>query len=96
MIEGATRPGYSEWRDFVSDLSLNNQGWMQITNFLVCGLLTLGLAARLGLVLLTGKGSIGGPLLLGIFSLGLIVAGLFTTDPNLGYPPGLPILRVYT
>jgi hypothetical membrane protein len=91
LIEGATRPGYSAWRDYVSDLSLSDQGWMQVANFLICGLLTLGFAVGLRLVLRTGKGSIGGPLLLGIFSLGLIVAGLFTTDPNLGYPPGSPM-----
>ncbi|HEV2655478.1 MAG TPA: DUF998 domain-containing protein [Ktedonobacteraceae bacterium] len=90
LIEGATRPGYSAWRDFVSDLGLSNQGWMQVANFLVCGLLTLGCAVGLRLVLRTGKGSVGGPLLLGMFSMGLIMAGLFTTDPNLGYPPGSP------
>jgi hypothetical membrane protein len=91
LIEGATRPGYSAWRDYVSDLSLSDQGWMQVVNFLICGLLTLGFAIGLRLVLRTGKGSVGGPLFLGLFSLGLIAAGLFTTDPNLGYPPGAPM-----
>jgi hypothetical membrane protein len=91
LIEGATRPGYSAWRDYVSDLSLSDQGWMQVANFLICGMLTPGFAVGLRLVLRAGKGSVGGPLLLGIFGLGLIVAGLFTTDPNLGYPPGAPM-----
>src|SRR5712692_3684073 len=88
LLEGATRPGYSVWRNYVSSLSLSDQGWMQIANFLVCGLLTLCFAVGLRQVLRQGKGSVWGPILLGVFSLGLIVAGLFVTDPNLGYPPG--------
>src|SRR5260370_29188101 len=35
LVEGATRPGYSAWHNFVSDLSLSNHGWMQIANFLI-------------------------------------------------------------
>ena len=88
LIEGATRPGYSAWHNYGSSLSLSDQGWMQIANFLVCGLLTLGFAIGLRQVLRTGRGSVWGPLLLGIFSVALIVAGLFVTDPSLGYPPG--------
>jgi hypothetical membrane protein len=88
LIEGATRPGYSAWHNYGSSLSLSDQGWMQIANFLVCGLLTLGFAIGLRQVLRTGRGSVWGPLLLGIFSMALIVAGFFVTDPSLGYPPG--------
>jgi Protein of unknown function (DUF998) len=88
LIEGATRPGYSAWHNYGSSLSLGDQGWMQITNFLVCGLLTLCFAIGLRQVFRTGRSSVWGPLLLGIFSVALIVAGLFVTDPSLGYPPG--------
>src|SRR5437870_11526006 len=88
LIEGATRPGYSAWHNYVSSLSLSDQGWMQIANFLVCGLLSLCFAVGLHRVLRSGRGSIWGPLLLSLFGLGLIVAGLFVTDPSLGYPPG--------
>ncbi len=35
-----------------------------------------------------GRGSVWGPILLGVFGLGLVVAGLFVTDPGLGYPVG--------
>lgn len=90
LIEDATRPGYSPWRDYVSSLDLSNQGWEQIANFLVCGVLALGFAIGLRRVLRAGKGALFGPILLGIYSLGLIVAGLFVTDPTLGYPPGAP------
>lgn len=88
LIEGATRPGYSAWHNYVSSLSLSDQGWMQIANFLMCGLLTLGFAIGLRQVFRTGRSSVWGPILLGVFSLALIVAGLFATDPSLGYPVG--------
>ena len=91
LIEGATRPGYSAWRNFVSQLSLSNQGWEQITNFIVCGLLCLGFAFGLRRVLRAGRGATWGPILLGIFGLSLITAGIFSTGPALGYPPGASI-----
>ncbi len=90
LIEGATRPGYSAWHNFVSSLSLGAQGWEQTANFLICGVLTLGFAIGLRRVLYPGVGSTWGPILLGIFGLCLIGAGLFPTDPVLGYPPGAP------
>ena len=36
LIEDATRPGYNAWHNYVSSLSLSDQGWMQIANFLTC------------------------------------------------------------
>lgn len=88
LIEGATRLSYSGWHNYGSSLSLGDQGWMQIANFLVCGLLTLGFAVGLRRVFQTGRGSIWGSILIGVFGVSLIVAGLFVTDPSLGYPPG--------
>lgn len=89
LVEGATRPGYSAWHNFVSDLSLSNQGWIQIANFLLCGVLMLCFALGLRQMLRSGKGAVWGPLLLGIFGLSLLIAGFFVTDPGLGYyPPG--------
>ncbi len=83
---GATRPHYNVWQDAVSALSLGEGGWMQITNFIVCGALVLGFAIGLRRVLRTGRGSTWGPILLGFVGLGLIGAGIFVTDPGLGYP----------
>src|SRR5436309_5015871 len=79
LIEGATRPGYSAWHNYGSSLSLGDQGWMQIANFLICGLLTLCFAIGLRQFFRTGKGAVWGPLLLGVFSVALIVPGLFLT-----------------
>lgn len=92
LIEGATRPGYSAWHNFVSDLSESNLGWMQIASFLICGTLVFCFAIGLRQALGSGKGATWGPILLGAFGLSLIVAGIFVTDPSLGYyPQGSPV-----
>lgn len=88
LIEGATRPGYSAWRHFGSQLSLSDQGWEQIANFLVCGLLVLAFVVGLRRVWHGSRGATWGPILLGVFGLSLIAAGIFVTGPALGYPPG--------
>jgi hypothetical protein len=91
LIEGATRPGYSAWRTDGSYLALSNQGWEQIANFIVFGLLCIAFAVGLRRIWRTGRASVWGPLLIGLFGLGLLIAGVFVTDPGGGYPPGAPI-----
>lgn len=91
LIEGATRPGYSAWRTAGSYLALSNQGWEQIANFLVCGSLCIAFAVGLRRIWHTGRASVWGPLLIGLFGLGLLIAGVFVTDPGGGYPPGTPV-----
>ncbi len=81
LIEGATRPGYSAWRHYVSQLATGDGGWMQVVNFLVCGTLVLLFAMGLRSALRRSRGSIGAPLLLGLFAVALLVAGTFSTDP---------------
>lgn len=88
LIEGVTRPGYSQWRHYVSQLATGPGGWVQILNFFVCGILVLAFAAGLRTAIAGTRGSIGGPVLLGLFAIALLIAGAFTTDPGLGYPPG--------
>ena len=90
LIEGFTRPGYSQWRHFVSQLAAGPGGWMQVTNFLVCGTLVLTFAIGLRLSIQGTRGSVGAPLLLALFAIALLVAGVFSTDPALGYPVGAP------
>ena len=91
LIEGATRPGYSAWRTDVSYLALSNQGWEQIVNFLICGSLCIAFAVGLRRLWRTGRGSVWGPLLVGLFGLGLLIAGVCVTDPGGGYPLGAPL-----
>src|SRR5579859_730356 len=88
LILGATRPGYNAWQIPDSNLELGVGGWIQITNYIVCGVLLLGFAIGLRLLLRTGRGSTWGPILLGIYGLTFIGTGIFVTDPVLGYPLG--------
>ena len=85
LIEGATRPGYSWYRNYVSSLATGDGGWVQIANFLVWGALAIAFAigvVRVGLKVPA--------ILLLLYGVGLLVAGIFVTDPSLGYPPGAP------
>jgi hypothetical protein len=90
MIEGATSPGYDPMRLPVSLLSTGGDGWRQVVNFIVDGVLLLGFAIGLYRAFgLRGTPATLGPLLLGVFALGVIGAGVFSTDPGAGYPPGV-------
>ena len=93
LIEGATRPGYNPLRNYVSDLAMSDQGWVQVANFIVCGALCLAFA--IGFRRAIGDGCLINvtTILFVLFGLGLIVAGLFATDPHLDYPPGVPAGR---
>jgi len=90
LVEGATRANYDPLRHPVSSLALGNSGWTQSANFIVAGLLTLAFAVGLWRALRPGKGSTWGPLLVGVWAVGLLGAGVFVTDPVSGYPPGAP------
>ena len=96
FIEGSTRPGYSQLRNYVSDLALSGFGWMQVVNFVVCGLLCLAFTIGFRLTMGTGCLITVATILFGLFSVGLIVAGLFSTDAHLGYPPGVAAGRTTT
>lgn len=88
LVEGFTRAGYSQWRHYVSQLATGPGGWMQVLNFVVCGTLVFVFSIGLRQSLKGTRGAVGAPLLLGIFGIDLVVAGVFSTDPALGYPVG--------
>jgi len=85
LIEGATRTGYSWYRNYVSSLATGDGGWVQIANFLVWGALAIAFAIGVVRVGLVAPG-----ILFVVYGAGLLVAGVFVTDPGLGYPPGAP------
>jgi hypothetical protein len=90
LIEILTRPGFDVTRHELSLMSLGDLGWIQITSFIVTALLVIGGAIGMRSVLRSGRGRIWGPLLIGLFGLGLIAAGIFVPDPINGFPPGMP------
>ncbi len=85
-----TRSGFDITRHPLSLLSLGHEGWIQIANFLIAGM--LGIACALGLRTRHGRPDAGGAAaaLVATFGVGMIIAGLFPPDALLGFPPGSP------
>ena len=81
-VEGVLRNGYDPMRMYISALSLGNRGWIQISNFIVLGLLlfifTLGLSKEFQ----SGKASRGGIITLYIISVLFFISGPFVMDPT--------------
>lgn len=90
LVEGATRADYDPLRHPVSSLALGEYGWTQTANFIATGLLLAAFAIGLRYALYPGRASLWGPLLIGVWGVGLIGAGAYITDPVSGYPPGTP------
>ncbi len=93
VVEGITRPGYSAWRNFVSQLATGDWGWVQVLNFLLYGVLMVSFAVGLRISLGRGRASIAAPALVGAYAVSLLTAGIFVTDPALGYPVGASIVH---
>ena len=91
-ILGATRRDYDPMRQFVSLLSLSNDGWPMTLAFLASGILVIGAALGMRRVLRFGPGCRWIPALVGLTGVGLVVAGVFPADPIQGYPPGAPLV----
>jgi len=88
--QGVTRDGYDALRHPVSSLAIGVHGWMQTANFVVCGLLTLAFAVGVRRVVRPGRAAVWGPLLIGVWAVGMIGSGAFLADPVNGFPPGTP------
>jgi hypothetical protein len=89
-IEMLTRPGFDVTRHDLSLMSNGDWGWVHSSLLILTGLLTCVGAVGMRRVLRGSRGGTWGPILLGIYGLGLIGAGFFTADPALGFPPGTP------
>ncbi|WP_410568019.1 DUF998 domain-containing protein [Amycolatopsis sp. cmx-4-61] len=86
VLQGLTRAGFDFTRHPASVLSNGSLGFVQITNFVVTGLLTIAAAAGIRRVL-PGR---WGPGLLTVYGAGLLCAGVFRADPQDGFPAGTP------
>jgi hypothetical protein len=90
LIQDYTRPGFDPRRDILSLLSLGDWGWVQMTNFILVGVLNLLYAVGLWRQLRPGKGGTWGPILMAVYGFGLVVVGIMRTDPANGFPPDVP------
>lgn len=84
------REGFNVVRHPASLLSLGDLGWIQIANFVITGALFVACAIGLKRVLRDGIGRKWVPRLLAVYGIALVIGGLFTADPGLGFPPGAP------
>lgn len=89
-IQMLIRPGFDPTRHDLSLMSNGDLGWIQIMNFILVGVLTIAGAFGLRSQLRGSRGGTWGPLLIGIYGLGLIGAGVFVADPMNGFPIGTP------
>ena len=86
LAQGLTRQGFDLTRHAWSLLSNGDLGWIQVTNFVAAGLMTVALAVGL-------RRAVAGtwaPRLIGVYGLSLVAAGVFRADPALGFPAGTP------
>jgi Protein of unknown function (DUF998) len=90
LAQAFTRSGFDLGRHPISLLSLGSLGWIQIANFVVSGVLLVAGAVGLREALRPGRGSTWAPRLVALTGVGLIVAGIFSTDAGAGFPPGAP------
>ncbi|WP_164985685.1 DUF998 domain-containing protein [Bosea sp. Tri-44] len=80
-LQLALRPSYDIRTQPISFLAVGELGWIQVANFLVTGALALAGAIGLRRALRGQRGGSAGPILAGLYGLGMIGAGLFGPDP---------------
>ena len=112
-IEILTRPGFDMRKHSLSLMSLGSLGWIHITLFIVTGLLVIlgaigirraikgekALRQSFDKAQDKGSGQAGtwAPIMLALYGLSLIGAGLSIPDPMKGFPPGTPMdLHTFT
>jgi hypothetical protein len=83
-----SRAGFDLRRHPFSMLSLGELGWVQISTFVVTGLLFTACAVGIRRVLRGRRGGTWAPALIGAFGVALIGGGVFVADPALGFPAG--------
>ncbi len=97
LIEGAIRPNYNSFLFPLSSLSIGDTGWTQISNFIFTGILLVAFSFGLKTVCNSTNEKFRGPLLIRLVGIGLIGAGIFSTDAIFGYPTDKPlVLRQFT
>lgn len=80
-VQLVLRPHYDIRTQPLSFLAIGEFGWIQVANFLVAGALALAGAVGLRRALRGQRGGASGPILAGLYGIGMIGAGLFCPDP---------------
>ncbi|MDX2393479.1 DUF998 domain-containing protein [Streptomyces sp. DK15] len=90
IAQGLTREGFDFTRNAISQLSLGDLGWIQITNFFVAGALLIAGAVGMRRSVSEGPAHRAAPWLVGVFGASFLVSGVFSADPGAGFPAGTP------
>jgi hypothetical membrane protein len=90
LAQALTRTGFDLTRHAWSLLSNGHLGWIQITNFVLTGVLTMAAAVGLRRALPPGRARTWVPVLVGTYGASLVGAGVFRADPAQGFPVGTP------
>ncbi|MCO1661166.1 DUF998 domain-containing protein [Pseudonocardia humida] len=99
LTQAATREGFDLTRFPLSALSNGDLGWVQITNFVVSGVLAVAGAVGLHRVMRGTPGGTWAPRLVAVWGIGLILSGPFVLQGGGGFPvgdPGVPGMTVGT
>ena len=88
LAQALTRDGFDLARHDLSLLANGPWGWVQITNLVLTGLMTVAAAVGVRRALRGGRGGTWGPGLIGLYGAGLVAGGAFVADPMGGFPPG--------
>ena len=87
LTQAATRDGFDLTPHPHSKLSTGSHGWLQITNFVVAGILAILGARGIG----RATGSKWAPPLVTTYGVGYVLAGVFVLDAGDGFPAGTPL-----
>ncbi len=90
LAQAATRDGFDLTRHPLSALANGDLGWLQISNFLIAGMLTVLGASGLARALHGAPGGRWTPRLVRASGLGMVASGILVMDPADGFPVGTP------
>ncbi|MFF0738808.1 DUF998 domain-containing protein [Streptomyces sp. NPDC004111] len=90
VAQALTREGFEPTRHALSQLATGSLGWLQITNFVIAGILATVGAAGLRRVMRGTAGGVAVPRLVRVVGVGMVAAGLLTMDPADAFPVGTP------
>ncbi len=88
LAQALTRDGFDMRQHRFTLLTAGDLGWVQQSNMVLVGALTMLFAVGVSQLLRKGRGAFWVPRLLGLFGLAYIVGGMLTSDPVTGFPPG--------
>ncbi|MCM2390307.1 DUF998 domain-containing protein [Streptomyces albipurpureus] len=86
LIQGLTRDGFDFTRNAISQLSIGDLGWIQMTSFALTGALVIAGAIGMRRTLRDGPAGTWAPWLVGVFGLSFLVSAVFPADAGAGFP----------